>query len=158
MIADHISFCIASHLKIWHPTILTLLNSWHSQRGCDICSSPSKASKALFLNPAFYQEISAGFPGISAVFPGISASFPGISAFFPGIFAPGVFNFGLILVLLWSFRTRNLQKQRHIIYDMMVARFAGGGGNLSAANCFFSLRWPFQAEMPNVNHKNIQLL
>ena len=25
-------------------------------------------------------------------------------------------------------------------YDMMVARFAGGGGNLSAANCFFSLR------------------
>ena len=54
----------------------------------------------MFLNPAFYQEISAGFPGISAVFPGISASFPGISAFFPGIFAPGVFNFGLILVLL----------------------------------------------------------
>ena len=39
-------------------------------------------------------------PGISAVFPSISASFPGISAFFPGIFAPGVFNFGLILVLL----------------------------------------------------------
>ena len=44
-------------------------------------------------------------------FPRYFASFPGISTFFPGIFAPGVFNFGLVLLLVCSFRTRSLQKQ-----------------------------------------------
>ena len=79
---------------------------------------PFEGIKGTVLESRLLPGNSAGFPGISVVFPGISAFFPGISAFFPDIFVPGVFNFGLILVLLCSFCTRNLQKQRHI-YDMI---------------------------------------
>ena len=85
-----------------------------------------------FKGTNFVPGTSGDFPSIFAVFPGISAVFLGISAFIPGIFAPGVFNFGLVLLRMCSFRTRNLQTQRHI-YDMMVAKFPGGGGNLNAA-------------------------
>ena len=67
-----------------------------------------------------------------------SAVLPGISAFFPGISAPGVFNFGLVLLVCAHTAQETFKTKTHV-YDMMLAKFPGGGGNLSVGIlCFLN--------------------
>ena len=111
MIADHISFCKDSFTSQDLTPYDFDTSKFMTQRGCDICSSPSKASiKGTVLESRLLPGNFHQFPGYFRRFPGYFRLFPGYFCLFP-------------------------QKHRHI-YDMMVARFAGGGGNLSAASCF----------------------
>ena len=98
---------------------------------------PFKGIKGTVLESRLLPGNFRRFPGYFRRFSGYFRLFPGYFCLFPGHFRARCFQ-------LWTdfspFVIIPHKKQRHIIYDMMVARFAGGGGNLSAANWFFSLR------------------